>query len=132
MPIGPKRVKSQPRRKPAVRVAVAKKAVPKKEPVKAPPVTVFLPQQVADRIVSAAASKPKSDISLSMRELLYGKPEILIVKAVKGGITNKQEFIKEMEELNFKVVFLEHSFNTPYSPVIERYPRPKAGGISDY
>lgn len=93
-------------------------------PKPADPITVELPYVVADRIATQAALKPKAPISLSMRELLYGQPQLLIVKAEKESITNREEFVKEMAELNYKVVFLEHSRNSISQPTIERHERP--------
>ena len=119
MPIQRKRT-----RKPAEK-ETKKAAQPKKVAVPEQPVTVFMPQQIADKILTAAAGQPKGPISLSMMELLYGKPQLLIVKVVKDGVTNREEFEREMTALNFKVVFLEYNRTIPVPPMTELIQRPK-------
>lgn len=85
----------------------------------------WVPPAMADQITDAVARQPKGGLSLSMEEILHPSSEkiVLVVKAAKGSVTNREEFIKAMSALNFIVVFLEYGVNCPQPPVIERQQR---------
>ena len=99
-----------------------KKAEPAKEEVKAYPITGFQPPPAADEVANARAMAPKGGLSPGMESILFGD-WVLIVKTPKGGVTNREEFVKEMAHMRIKVVFLEYSIDLPYAPVVERHTR---------
>lgn len=64
---------------------------------------------------------PKGPLSFSMEHLLQPSGDhVLVVKAIKGSVTNKEEFIKEMAALDLTVVFLEYTQNVTWFPILER------------
>lgn len=80
--------------------------------------------KMADVMMHVIASTPKEPLSPGMQALVdYGK-ELLIVRAPKGTISNRDEFTQQMGALGFKVVYLEHMMHTLFPPIIERYQRP--------
>jgi hypothetical protein len=64
-------------------------------------------------------SKAAEGLSPAMSALLAGDLDLMIVKAPKGSIENKEAFAEEMKLSGFRVVFLEYGFSGP--PIIERF-----------
>jgi acyl transferase domain-containing protein len=122
-------LKLDPRRKRGMAVKRAKKVAAKKRPAvkaKVNPMRDWAPPPLADKLTNLQATTPKGPLSDSMHKLLYGEPQVIIVKAPSKSITNKQEFTDEMKALNVKVVYLDYTPGYGLMPSIEHHIQRKA------
>lgn len=94
-------------------VKAKKKFAKKPEPKKVTTADGWSPPPIADKAMNQPMAVVTEKLSASMRELMYPAQErkIMVVMSRNGGVTNRDQFVKDMGLLNYSVVFLEYEAN---------------------